>query len=291
MIYVSKNELDNFRKKIDVIDKKMAQLFAQRMNIVKDISLYKKTRGIAISDKTRENEVIKRNIDFIDDNEIKEYYVNFISSVLKISKDFQIRDTQGLKVAYAEMNNSLSFLAAQKAFPNATLLPYTNENCAYYAVESGECDCAALPIDDTQGCRINDIMELIFLRDLYINAVVEIDYVKTESNGNRLQSPARFAVFSRIQNYPSKYDPNKDKHFILVFTTKDESGTLAQALNILSAHNFNIHTISSYPLQSPTWKVFFYLEVDGNIATEEGQEMLQELAAVSTKLKLIGTYE
>lgn len=285
---MSKNELDNFRKKIDIIDKKMAQLFEQRMNIVKDISLYKKTRGIAISDKTRENEVIKRNIDFIDDNEIKEYYVNFIFSVLKISKDFQIRDTQGLKVACAEMKNSLSFLAALKAFPKATLLPYVNENRAYYAVENGECDCAVLPIDDIQGCgcRINDIMELIFLRDLYINAVIEIDYIKTKSNTN-----ARFAVFSRIQNYPSKYDPNKDKHFILVFTTKDESGTLAQALNILSAHNFNIHTISSHPLHSSTWKVFFYLEVDGNIATEEGQEMLQELAAVSAKLKLIGTYE
>lgn len=285
---MSKNELDNFRKKIDIIDKKMAQLFEQRMNIVKDISLYKKTRGIAISDKTRENEVIKRNIDFIDDNEIKEYYVNFIFSVLKISKDFQIRDTQGLKVACAEMKNSLSFLAALKAFPKATLLPYVNEKRAYYAVENGECDCAVLPIDDIQGCgcRINDIMELIFLRDLYINAVIEIDYIKTKSNSN-----ARFAVFSRIQNYPSKYDPNKDKHFILVFTTKDESGTLAQALNILSAHNFNIHTISSHHLQSPTWKVFFYLEVDGNIATEEGQEMLQELAAVSAKLKLIGTYE
>ena len=38
------------------------------------------------------------------------------------------------------------------------------------------------------------------------------------------------------------------------------------------------------------WNYYFFVEAEGNIATESGQDMLRELSAVCARLKLGGTY-
>ena len=39
------------------------------------------------------------------------------------------------------------------------------------------------------------------------------------------------------------------------------------------------------------WNYYFLVEADGNISTDDGQNMLHELSAVCAKLRLAGTYE
>lgn len=98
----------------------------------------------------------------------------------------------------------------------------------------------------------------------------------------------RFAVFSRSQNIPA---PSPDKcHFILVFTTKNEAGALAQALNIIGAHNYNMRTLQSRPMKGLMWNYYFFLELEGDIGTENGRNMMHELSAVCARLKLVGAY-
>ena len=100
----------------------------------------------------------------------------------------------------------------------------------------------------------------------------------------------RFAVFSRTQNLPNKNVSDGNEHFILTFTTKNEAGALAQALNIIGAHNFNMRSLRSRPMKELIWNYYFYVEAEGNIATEDGQNMLKELSAICARLKLVGTY-
>ena len=38
------------------------------------------------------------------------------------------------------------------------------------------------------------------------------------------------------------------------------------------------------------WSYYFYVEADGNINTESGNDMLRELGATCDRLKLVGTY-
>ena len=59
-----------------------------RMNLVKNVIEYKINNGLPILDSSRENEVINKNIDFVDD-EYKKYYQEFIKNILNISKEFQ----------------------------------------------------------------------------------------------------------------------------------------------------------------------------------------------------------
>ncbi len=100
----------------------------------------------------------------------------------------------------------------------------------------------------------------------------------------------RFAVFSRAQHIPSPSAVGDKEHFILVFTVKNEAGALAQTLNIIGAHNFNMRNLRSRPMKELLWSYYFYIEADGNIGTQNGQDMLRELSAVCARLKLVGTY-
>ena len=57
-------ELNELRKQIDKVDKQMAKLFEERMDIVKHIGNYKKEHNLPILDKERENTYILSFIDF-----------------------------------------------------------------------------------------------------------------------------------------------------------------------------------------------------------------------------------
>lgn len=82
----------------------------------------------------------------------------------------------------------------------------------------------------------------------------------------------------------------EDENFILAFTVQNESGALASALNIIGAHNFNMRTLRSRPMKDLQWNYYFYIEAEGNVRTENGRDMLQEISALCAKLKLVGSY-
>ena len=76
------------RKNIDNIDKELAKLFQERMNLVKDVLEYKVSNSLPILDSSREKEVIEKNLSLVD-KEYQEYYRNFVEKMLEISKEFQ----------------------------------------------------------------------------------------------------------------------------------------------------------------------------------------------------------
>lgn len=108
-------------------------------------------------------------------------------------------------------------------------------------------------------------------------------------NDSRSNS-TRFAALSRAQNRPASAKKREDESFILMFTVRNEAGSLAQTLNIIGAHGFNMRSLRSRPMKGLQWSYFFYAEAEGNINTENGRDMLRELSAVCAKLKLVGAY-
>lgn len=100
----------------------------------------------------------------------------------------------------------------------------------------------------------------------------------------------RFAVLSRTQNLPAPTERTGREHFMLMFTTKNEAGALVQPLNILGAHGFNMRNLRSRPMKELIWSYYFFVEAEGNISTQNGQDMLKELSAVCAQIKLVGTY-
>ncbi len=75
-----------------------------------------------------------------------------------------------------------------------------------------------------------------------------------------------------------------------MFTVKDEAGSLADAIAILGKHGYNMKVIRSRPSKNENWQYYFYTEVEGNIDTKEGSEMLKDLEKECNMIKVIGTY-
>lgn len=101
------------------------------------------------------------------------------------------------------------------------------------------------------------------------------------------QNTTRFAVLSRTENdAPGR----EDDTFFLVFSVKNQAGSLAQAVNIIGRHGYNMRSLHSRPLKTLLWNYYFYVEGEGNIRSENGRAMMDELSAVCDKLKLVGTY-
>lgn len=80
--------LNECRSQINEIDNKMKELFLKRMEIVAKVATYKKNNNLAIFDARREEEMKKRLLENIND-ELKKEYLQFLESILVISKDYQ----------------------------------------------------------------------------------------------------------------------------------------------------------------------------------------------------------
>lgn len=167
-------ELKDLRQKINQVDKEMARLFEERMSVVKEIAFIKRQKGISIYDKGREDEIIEKNSQFIADETIREYYVNFLKDNMKVSKSYQSRVLEGMKVAYSGTEGAFAHLATIKLFPYAKAVSYPNFQSAYDAVVNGDCEVAVLPVENSYNGEVGQVMDLAFFGSLYINGTYEM---------------------------------------------------------------------------------------------------------------------
>lgn len=107
-------------------------------------------------------------------------------------------------------------------------------------------------------------------------------------NGTR-DNTTRFAVFSRALNYSLKGD--KTSNFILTFTVKNEAGSLAQALSIISSYGYNLRCLRSRPMKELIWNYYFYVEALGDVLSSNGADMLRALSICCDKLKIAGVFK
>lgn len=357
-------ELNDVRLEINDIDEKMAELFEKRMVLAKEIAQYKLAHGLSLVDSKREEEVIRKNLEFIKDEDVKSYYVNFIKAVMGESKKYQSLIMSGIKVAYCGVPGAFSYIAAQKAYPEGNYISYPDFESAYKACESGEVDVVVLPIENSFAGEVGTVMDLTFQGSLHINKVFDLEicqnllglkgadrkdikkiishpqalgqcreYIlkkgyETEEFSNTAlaaleavrrndksigviaskevaelyglevldshintvsNNSTRFACFSRIARLPDK-DVKMGEHFILVYTVLNEAGALAQTLNIIGSHGFNMRNVKSRPMKELAWNYYFFVEIEGNVNSIDGQEVINELKTVCDRLKLVGTY-
>lgn len=355
-------KLEKARQTINKVDKKMAELFEERMEAVRLVAEYKKEQGLQVEDSSREAEIIAKNSEFISNNELKSYYINFLQSNMDISKNFQHKLLEGMRVAFSGTHGAFANIAAKKVFPDAKAVSFPDFKAAYNSVVNGECDCVILPIENSYNGDVGQVMDMAFFGPLYINGIYDIgivqnllavkgttmDEVKTvishpqalgqcaeyikkhnfetieavntalaakqvaemgrhdiaaiasdeaaeefglkkleahinESNSNT----TRFAVFSRAAKEPNQ----NDNHFILLFTVTNEAGSLGKAISIIGENGFNLKALKSRPTKELIWSYYFYAEGEGNINSENGKKMLEELKSKCSEIKVIGCFE
>lgn len=114
-----------------------------------------------------------------------------------------------------------------------------------------------------------------------------LEVIARSINDDR-SNTTRFAVFSRSEN--TSLRNSKNSYFSLLFTARNEAGSLAKALGIIGKYNFNMRTLRSRPMKDLLWQYYFYIEAEGNIYGEDGKKCLEELKSCCDKIKVAGMY-
>lgn len=166
--------LEQARKIINEVDEEMAKLFVRRMDAAAMVAEYKKQNGLPVLDSAREEEVLRRNSERVEDETLREYYVNFIRENMKLSRAYQSRLIEGMRVAYSGTEGAFAHIATGKLFPTAQKVAFGSFADAYRAVELGDCDVAVLPVENSNNGEVGQVTDLMFSGSLYVNEMFDL---------------------------------------------------------------------------------------------------------------------
>ena len=355
-------DLEQAREAIRAADEEMAALFVRRMEAVREVAAYKRARGLPVEDPAQEARVIEGRSALVEDPELRSFYVRFLQHTMEVSKQWQHRLLEGLRVCYCGVEGAFAHIAARRIFPEGIPVSCPSFDAAYAAVEAGDADFAVLPIENSYAGEVGQVLDLMYSGPLHVNGVYDLsvthnllgvrgaraeevrtvvshpqalmqceDYIRSHALSSRSaantavaarevaeagdrhtaaiaseetaalygldlldraindsrENTTRFAVFSRIAYIPAG---RRDGAFLLLFTLKDEPGSLAGALSVISAYGFNLRVLRSRPLKSQPWHYFFYAEAVGDDCSENGKRMAAALRGLCPSVRIVGHY-
>lgn len=174
--------LEELRAEIDTIDDSLLQDFAQRMNVVGQIGLEKKSEGLPTLDPAREREKLADIVTKLPP-EMEQYGYTLWSMLFEISRSYQsslnpqpsalrkdieraIVDTQTLfppaaTVACQGVEGAYSQLACEKLFKHPQVMYFKTFESVFSAIENGFCDYAVLPLENSTAGSVKEIYDLM----------------------------------------------------------------------------------------------------------------------------------
>jgi len=233
--------IENARKKINEIDEKMARLFVERMEASEEVFEYKKENGLPITDEKREAVVIKNNSERVENELYRNYYIDFIKDVMEISKKYQSYLQKGVKVAYSGIKGAFAHIAAGQIFPDACLESYPDFVSAYKAVETGECDLAVLPIENSYAGEVSTVIDLIYKGSLYVTGVHSLEVNQNLVGIKGADKSKIKTVISHTQALQQCAEYIKENNLEII----EETNTAIAARKVADLNNPEIGAISS----------------------------------------------
>ena len=170
--------LTEARDEIARVDDQMAELFVRRMEAVRDIATYKREHGMPIEDKAQEARIIERCGTLVHDEQMRSFYVQFLQNTMDVSKRWQHRLMEGMRVAYCGVEGAFAHIATTRIFPDAFAVPYASFEEAYAAVESGTCDTVVLPMENSRTGEVGQVLDLMYSGSLHVNGVYDLAIVQ-----------------------------------------------------------------------------------------------------------------
>ena len=176
--------LEQCRYEIDEIDDQLMHLFEKRMNIAKEVVLYKQKHQMNIFQPEREKQVVEKNVTRIQNNELKEHAKIFVQEIMNISKtyqsqfvsncnqdNFQLVHTKDAIVGFQGIPGSFSEQALCQFFGENTIRKhYYGFKDVFEALKADEIQYGIVPLENSSTGAINDNYDLIRDYGFYIVA-------------------------------------------------------------------------------------------------------------------------
>ena len=235
------NKLEMARKIINEVDSQMAELFVKRMKAVELVCEHKMEFGLPILDQKREDEVVERNSELVDDEILKEYYIDYLKHLMGVSRAYQYRIQGGLRVAYCGVAGAFAHIAAGRIFPEGNRISYSDFKAAYDSVIRGECDVAVLPLENSYAGEVGQTIDLIFCGSLFINGIYEL-----EIHQNLLGVAGTTAEsIKKVISHPQALSQCRDYIEMRGFEAEETSNTALAAKTVAEAKDTTLGAIAS----------------------------------------------
>ena len=180
--------IDDYRSRIDEIDKEITKLFEERMDTVINIANYKKDKNLPIFNRDREEEVIEKNIRYLKNSDYAEETRKFFISLMEVSRELQSRkileaeEVKKEKVEVIENKNQkrgkVGFFGVPGSFCEEAMVKYFGhiENANAYdefediflAVKNDEIKYGILPIENSSTGAISQVYDFLYKYGFYI---------------------------------------------------------------------------------------------------------------------------
>lgn len=178
------SEIDDYRKSIDEIDRKITELFEKRMDVVLKVGEYKKKNNLPVFDEGREKEVIKKNLGYLKNKTYEEGTIEFFTNIMKIAKGLEHKKikesikSEEVKPKVHEGKRRIGYYGVRGSFTEEAMIKYfghSNDEKAYEefedvfaAVKNDEIDYGVVPIENSSTGAISDVYDLLYKYNFYI---------------------------------------------------------------------------------------------------------------------------
>lgn len=105
---------------------------------------------------------------------------------------------------------------------------------------------------------------------------------------NQSENHSRFIVVARKPLQVSKQIPTKTS---LIMATKQQAGSLADALMIFKHHKINLVKLESRPVPGNPWEEVFYVDLEANLDDLHVKQALEELKEHTQYTRVLGCYQ
>ena len=115
--------------------------------------------------------------------------------------------------------------------------------------------------------------------------------VLADGIGDMPDNRTRFLVLTRPgAPMPLVLDPPAARRTTIVVGVHNEPGTLLAVLRVLADHGLNMRKLESRPSRERAWEYVFWIDLDGDLADPGMAAAMTDLGAVTTMLRILGSY-
>lgn len=208
------DELKQYRDQIDVIDRKLADLFQQRMDVVDKVGQYKLERNLPVLDAKREQEVLAAKAALARDEGMSADLAALFEHLMAVSRRRQrklVRET-GDDPAYQRCKRALAAVRTPIANPKVVYQgvagAYSEMAClrffgdrsnnvgleqfedVFQALKTGAADYAVLPMENSTSGAIRQVYDLMSEYECYIvgETTVKVEHCLMAPKGATLDT-------------------------------------------------------------------------------------------------------